>query len=541
MVELQHDSSLDHDPNNAALPEVTVAQTPSPRKKTKRVLVENDTIVSRSPNSVDQQSWWSSKFKTLKNIAFPGNNAYRLINLRDSDDPDDREQVDFDVENGVVQMRSLPSVSKMKTLEVISGDGHLSDATTVECDDVSTDKNESSDSEEPETIQSEGGTKNMFRSGKKSWKEIILAWLSVGLALIAGASVGPIFRYMQNHGIRPCLSASWRCQCMTLILLPLAIIEVYMDVKKNKVDWFDTKPDLPYPLIVHVIFSGMAWSVNLLSWIIGLQYTTIFLASVLACSHPILLAVCMRIIGVEITWMEVGGVVISFSGMVLSCLHDIVYKSEEISSSSSSSATASLFLSPAYNNYSSRSAFSSFSFDSFSLSSSSYSSFHSSLLVSNSSTFPTPPSSDPQLSISLGYQLFGYLLCLLAAFGEVVVLFNRIKTKKYVPLMQYTCATTVIVALNATIISLLLERKGIIFTPSVHDGAEAVEIFCFDEHCVFGWMSSKWIMKILTFGLWIGVFCVAGFNYAVRTFLPSSYLLKCFSLCSLVFLFSVFS
>jgi hypothetical protein len=525
MVELQHDPSLDTEPNNASLPEVTLAQSPSPRKKTRKVSSENDTPLSPLPNSVDQQSWLSSKLTTLKNIVFPGNNAYRLINLRDSDDPYEREQEVIDVENGGVQMRSLPIVSKMRALEVISDDGHLSDAAMIENDALRGEKVTENDNEEPESIKSGKETKNMFRSGKKSWKEIVLAWLSVALALIAGASVGPIFRYMQNHGIRPCLSASWRCQCMIIILLPLAIIEVYMDVKKNKVDWFETKPDLPYPVIVHVIFSGMAWSMNLLSWIIGLQYTTIFLASVIACSHPILLAVCMRIIGVEITWMEIGGVMISFSGMVLSCLHDIVNKSEEISSSSSSSTASSLFSSPGYGNHSSHSAFSSFSFDSFSLSSSSYSSYHSSsLLSSNSSSFPVTSSSDPPVSISLGYQLFGYFLCLVAAFGEVIVLFNRIKTKKYVPLMQYTCATTIIVALNATIISLLLERKGIIYTPSIHDGADSVEIFCFEEHCVFGWMSPKWIMKILTFGLWIGVFCVAGFNYAVRVL----YSLICF-------------
>jgi hypothetical protein len=40
-------------------------------------------------------------------------------------------------------------------------------------------------------------------------------------------------------------------------------------------------------------------------------------------------------------------------------------------------------------------------------------------------------------------------------------------------------------------------------------------MFCLEEHCVFGWMSKEWVWKILVFGLWIGVFCIAGFNYAV--------------------------
>lgn len=47
-----------------------------------------------------------------------------------------------------------------------------------------------------------------------------------------------------------------------------------------------------------------------------------------------------------------------------------------------------------------------------------------------------------------------------------------------------------------------------------------IELFCLEDHCVFGWMSSEWAVKILIFGLWIGVFCIAGFNYAVSS-LPS--------------------
>lgn len=42
-----------------------------------------------------------------------------------------------------------------------------------------------------------------------------------------------------------------------------------------------------------------------------------------------------------------------------------------------------------------------------------------------------------------------------------------------------------------------------------------IEIFCLEEHCIFGWMSTEWVYKVLIFGLWIGVFCIAGFNYAV--------------------------
>ncbi len=32
-----------------------------------------------------------------------------------------------------------------------------------------------------------------------------------------------------------------------------------------------------------------------------------------------------------------------------------------------------------------------------------------------------------------------------------------------------------------------------------------IDVFCLQEHCVFGWMSNEWVGKILVFGLWVGV------------------------------------
>jgi hypothetical protein len=36
-----------------------------------------------------------------------------------------------------------------------------------------------------------------------------------------------------------------------------------------------------------------------------------------------------------------------------------------------------------------------------------------------------------------------------------------------------------------------------------------------DENTLFGWLGKDWIKLILIFGFVIGVFCIAGFNYAV--------------------------
>ena len=137
------------------------------------------------------------------------------------------------------------------------------------------------------------------------------------------------------------------------------------------VQWFHTfSPDLPYPLIVHVIFSGLMWSGNLLLWIVALPYTTTFKASVVASMHPILLVLWLVAMGCDVSLLEFLGVVISFGG--------ILVVSQERKSGSSG---------------------------------------------------PVPRTEK-------GPEWVGLMLCFVSAACEVLVVFNRIKTKKYVPLMQ---------------------------------------------------------------------------------------------------------
>jgi drug/metabolite transporter (DMT)-like permease len=283
--------------------------------------------------------------------------------------------------------------------------------------------------------------------------EWVLAVLSAISAVLAASSIGPIFKYIYSHNIRPCLAASWRTQCMIVFLLPMALAEYYYDPKKNKVDWFETKPDLPYPLIIHIIFSGLSWAGNLLFWTLALQYCTAFSASVLSATEPIILIVFLQVCGFEVMKLEYLGIFVSVAGLLISCLEDA--KKDNASSSGS----------------------------------------------------PV---------IGFRWQLFGYCLCLLSSASEVIVIWNRITTRKYVPLLQYTFATTVVVTIVSVLASILLERQGVLYLPLVEDPLHpSVEVFCFEDHCIFGWLSKKWIWKILLFGFWVGVFCIAGFNYAV--------------------------
>jgi drug/metabolite transporter (DMT)-like permease len=104
-------------------------------------------------------------------------------------------------------------------------------------------------------------------------------------------------------------------------------------------------------------------------------------------------------------------------------------------------------------------------------------------------------------------RMYGDGLCLLSAVCETLVIVNRQKTRAYVPLMQYTTITTVIVVFITSILWILLNLVD----------SRRPQIFCLESDCYFGWLSNFWVGKIIFFGLLIGVVCIAGFNYAVRT------------------------
>lgn len=172
-------------------------------------------------------------------------------------------------------------------------------------------------------------------------------------------------------GVPSCLAASWRCQCMTLFLLPLAIIEAWSRRNTHEpVPWFSRVPDLPFPVWVHILIAGIAWSVNLYCWIIGIRFTTLVRASLLCNTHPVFLVIIVRCMGSMVTWLEWGGVSVTMFGLVLSSLKDLFQGAAEGASARNEN------------------------------------------------------------------EWIGDSLCIVAAVGEVMVLLNRVKTKKYVPIMQ---------------------------------------------------------------------------------------------------------
>eukprot|EP01040_Poterioochromonas_malhamensis_P009902 gene9902-10759_t len=296
------------------------------------------------------------------------------------------------------------------------------------------------------------------QQGSTDQPSLLLAltgWISMILALIAGASIGPAFRYIMVHNVPPILGVVWRSQTMILTLLPFAVIERFAN-KDNQVTFTSYKPDLPYPLFVHMFIAGTFWAGGLLLWVLGLRFISTYKASVIATCHPILLVVFLRLTGKEVSMYEWVGVFVAFSGVLVS-------------------------------NF-------------------------SNFIEGDSAEDPTMAADMSKVPIHL--QMVGFFLCILAAASEVGVIINRIKTRKYVPLLQYTVGTTFVVFFYAIITSITLEKIQIFDISS-----DSVSI-CYHSNCIFGWLSHYWRWRMLVFGLWVGAVCITGFNYAM-SYIPA--------------------
>jgi drug/metabolite transporter (DMT)-like permease len=203
-----------------------------------------------------------------------------------------------------------------------------------------------------------------------------MEWLigagSMTMAILTNALSGPAFKYIENHNIQPSLAAAWRGHCMLFFLVPIAFLE-YLQTG-TYIQYFARKPELPYPIYVHVLFAGLGWSGTLLFWINGLNFISTVQASLFVNLHPLFMVLYLYFTGSTLTIYDWCGVFLAVSGMIIISAEDLYHE-----------------------------------------------------LVD--------PSEDTQ---NLSNQIFGSCLCLLAACSEFTVIVNRKKIKKYVPLMQVT-------------------------------------------------------------------------------------------------------
>src|SRR3569623_2067189 len=119
------------------------------------------------------------------------------------------------------------------------------------------------------------------------------------LAILSGASIGPVFKYMETQHIHPLQAAAWRCTCMSIWLTPFAVIEALKSSPEMRMTWFTKYPDLPFPVYVLVLFAGIVWAGNLLTWISGLQFTTTVRAALFCNLHPLIMVVVLYLAGMK--------------------------------------------------------------------------------------------------------------------------------------------------------------------------------------------------------------------------------------------------
>lgn len=309
-------------------------------------------------------------------------------------------------------------------------------------------------------------SQKIIQQQQSNLTQIILTWSSMALAMLSQSVIGPIFKYMRVHGVKMCLAASWRCQCMVIVLFPIVIIENFVnkikkknqDIKNNQKNPDNSQkanssnchnneevlPPLPYPLWIFLLCAGFSWSANLILWLIALQFTTTVKASLYASLYPVMIVFYLTFTGRPVSMIEWFGVGITVVGVVLAGGKEL---REEFFGSNQNHQTHK-------------------------------------------------------------YELVGDLLCLTSAAFQVSVIMNRKYIGKRVPLMMYTFITTCMVTLSTSLTSYAIGDWHLDFQ------AKWYGLFCLKESCLFGWMSPDWIGPMLMFGVVVGVLCIGAFNYA---------------------------
>lgn len=175
---------------------------------------------------------------------------------------------------------------------------------------------------------------------------------------------------------------------MVICLLPISVCEYYSI--GHAIEWRAHKPDLEYPIYGHVIIAGLGWSMNVLFWIVALEYTTTVKATLIANMHPLLLVLYIYFIGDHVAMLDWIGVIVSVIGVITMGGKDI---------------SSSIF-------------------------------HHGHHSHESSSSVSSPDGKEDQIHQGPYMEIFGFVLAGIACVGELIVILNRKKIKKYVPLMQ---------------------------------------------------------------------------------------------------------
>lgn len=187
---------------------------------------------------------------------------------------------------------------------------------------------------------------------------------------------------------------------MCVFLLPILWYQ-YNDKSIPKIQWTATLPGLKYPYIYYIILDSLVWSTNVISWVIGVKYTTTVRASLFANTHPLMLVIVLYLTGHPVHALEWIGVVIITIGIMYSFSDQLGF-----------------------------------------------------------TTVATPAN-----QVVVPSTLFGDSLCLISAFTDMLLVLIRTKTTSIMTTMQYTGYTSIGIVVVATIVSVLFEKSTITHAP----------------------------------------------------------------------------
>jgi drug/metabolite transporter (DMT)-like permease len=225
--------------------------------------------------------------------------------------------------------------------------------------------------------------------------EAFLGYGSLALAQLSCAVIGPMFKWLYEHGVEMGLGIIWRCTMMALVLFPAALVEYRcLSTEAKQRMWQFQNEDSRISLPWLVVGCGITWAGNLLSWAYALEYLTTTISSIVTNSTPIIMVIYYRMTGVNVSVMEWIGVFGAFAGM---CLATFDRTGGE-------------------------------------------------------------DAGNPPKGATLAGQMIGFTLCMFSSMISIPNTFWTHTTKKRVPLFIFSFLTTCIVVLCAMISSLIFEK-----------------------------------------------------------------------------------
>ena len=208
----------------------------------------------------------------------------------------------------------------------------------------------------------------------------------------------------------------------------------------------------------YVLLVGLTWGASLALWVGALCFTSTARASLFGSTYPLILLCWMRWKGVQVSWMEMAGVVVALVGIVISEVVGYFTATERIVDEPP----------PA---------------------------------LDITASTPTADSGSCQVVNGSSTQLIGDLMMILGSFINALNIVYASRARRVLRLFTYTLSTTTIVTICLVLLSALAE----------HSPAD------FSSHGLFGWLADlDMLLMISAFGFVVGCIGVLGQNYAVR-------------------------